>query len=111
VDLTEEQLKKLLNVKNEKTPPCLKVLMSDGMFKLAYVVAEGKVIHGQTKSVLDALILVLAVYYVFDLQYPAIYGQLLGFLQQQVLEQPYTFFKGTNFQTFLARVKATSNQL
>lgn len=80
--------------------------MRENSFKMAYIVAEGHKINAQTSNILDTVIALLAAYYVFDLNYPAMYGQFLGFLQQFVLEEPYIYFKGTNFQTLSSRIKS-----
>ena len=101
--MPEAVLTHKLKVK-ETEPPALCLFLIDGEYKMAYVVGEGVRINTQAHSVLDSLVVLLAVYYVFDLNYPAMYGQLLGFLQQHVLEEPYTYFKGSNFKTFSARV-------
>ena len=94
VDFTEEGLRGLLKVK-DKLPPSLKVLTMDGSCKVAYVY--------------DALLLLLVPYYVMDLDYPAVYGQLLGFLQQFIIEEPYTFFKGTNYIQMARKVSSSKS--
>jgi hypothetical protein len=103
VDLTEAELKQALKVKPDQ-PPALRLLMKDNKFKKAYVVGENKIIDCQTTSILDSLTMVLAVYYVMDIHYPQIYGQVLGFLQQFLLEEPYTFLRGTNWQKFANKI-------
>jgi len=109
VDMEEELLHHKLKMK-DKSPPALHLLMVYDGLKLAYIIGEGVIIYCQTVSVLDLLILLIAVYYIFDLNYPEIYGQLLSFIQQFVLEQPYTYFRGTNFQNFAAHVKMESKK-
>ena len=96
IDIDDEKLRKLFHVKKQ-LPPSLKVLTVDGTFQLAFVVGDNKILKCHSKDLFDAMLCLLATYYVMDLDYPAMYGQLLGFLQQFVMEEPYTFFKGTNF--------------
>lgn len=102
--MPEEVLHRKLSVK-EKAPLALRILYTDDDVKMVYVVGEGSVINTHTTNILDAVIILLGAYYIFDLNYPAMYGQLLGFLQQHILEEPYTYFKGTNFQKFSNKLK------
>ena len=108
VDFTEEGLRGLLKVK-DKLPPSLKVLTMDGSFKVAYVVGDNKITHCRAKDLYDAMLLLLVTYYVMDLDYPAVYGQLLGFLQQFIIEEPYTFFKGTNYFQMAHKVSSSKS--
>ena len=67
-------------------------------------------IYCQADSVLDAVMCLLAWYYVFDLDYPRKYTQCLGFLQQQVIGDAYTGDKSTKFKHFLRKVQKDTNQ-
>lgn len=102
--MPEDVLCRKLTVK-DKAPLALRILTTDGDIKMVYVVGEGTVINSRTTNVLDAVVVLLGAYYIFDLNYPAIYGQLLGFLQQHILEEPYTYFKGSNYQNFSNKLK------
>ena len=84
----------------DKEAPCLKVLTMDNQYQVAYITGDEKYINSMVKCVTDAAVLLLAVYYVMDLNYPANYGQYLGLLQQHLLDEPITFFKGSNFILF-----------
>ena len=84
-------------------PPSLRFLKIGDYIKAIYIV-EGAILKSQSTQVFDALVEMLAVYYIFDLNYPAIYGQLLGFLQQHILKEPYTFFKRSNFQSYSNKI-------
>ncbi|XP_076086863.1 uncharacterized protein LOC143057442 [Mytilus galloprovincialis] len=55
-----------------------------------YVVGDNTQIFGQTTNILDAIVLLIACYYVFDLDYPAIYSQVLGLIQHWVIGDPFT---------------------
>jgi len=57
-------------------------------------------ILGQTLNVLDAAVLLMAVYYVFDLDYPEIYSQVLGMIQQWVIGDIYTQSKSSSWIKF-----------
>ena len=56
------------------------IIKSDGKIRGVFIVGDG--VHiSCSKTVADAVITLLGVYYVFDLEYPKIYSQLLGTLQ------------------------------
>src|ERR1700759_3975813 len=65
--------------------PMLVVFMIGDHFELGTVVADGIQIETQAADMLQAFLVLLATYYVFDLSYPRAYSQLLGFFQQYVL--------------------------
>ena len=64
-----------------------------------YVVDDNCQIFGQTLSVLDSIMLLIAIYYVFDLEYPTMYAQMVGIIQHWVVGDAYTEQKCTNFIT------------
>ena len=49
------------------------------------VVGDEVQIYTQAETLLDGLMVLLAVYYVFDLAYPKMYSQLLGILQEYII--------------------------
>ena len=50
--------------------------------------------------------ILIATYYLFDLEYPKIYSQLLGTLQSQVVKSlPYEGKKSAKYSTFNAVLK------
>ena len=108
VDIPKERLPRVLKVKpvKDKEPMALRILTQDEKVKLIYIVGEGQIIQSSKCNVFESVLTLLACYYDFDLNYPAICGQLLGFIQQTILEEPYTSFKGTNFQTFTTKFKS-----
>jgi len=73
--------------------PMLVVFMRDDHLELATVVADGIQIETQAGDVLQAFLVLLAAYYVFDLSYPRPYSQLLGLFQQYALLNIYTGHK------------------
>ena len=81
---------------DKKKPLALKVMVIGEEYKGAYVVGENVVIKFLGSTVWEAALVLLGTYYIADLEYPAIYGQFLGLLQQFILEDPYTLSKGTN---------------
>jgi hypothetical protein len=61
-----------------------------------YVVGDNCLMFGQTLSVLDSIMLLIAIYYVFDLEYTTMYVQMLGIIQHWVVGDAYTEQKCTN---------------
>ena len=60
------------------------IIKSDGRISGVFIVGDG--VHiSCSKTVTDAVITLMGVYYVFDLEYPKIYSQLLGTLQTHVV--------------------------
>jgi hypothetical protein len=54
------------------------------------VVSDEVQMYTQAETLLDGLMVLLAVYYVFDLAYPKIYSKLLGILQEYIINEPFT---------------------
>jgi hypothetical protein len=61
-----------------------------------YVVGDNCQMFGQTLSVLDSIMLLIAIYYVFDLEYPTMYVQMVGIIQHWVVGDAYTEQKWSN---------------
>lgn len=91
--------KQLQSMEGE-APRLVVFLDTDNNIICQYVVGDDAQIFVQTVSAFDALIVLLAAYYVFDLEYPTVYCQMLGFLQHWVLENTYTGSKTSNYITF-----------
>ena len=89
------------------SPPHLVVIMKHNELELCYVLGDQVQINCQS-GVLDGLVVLLGTYYVCDLDYPDIFSQALGILQQHVLGDVYTGKKGTNFILF---TKSLSKEL
>lgn len=104
VDIPKEILDKKLSSK-EGTPFSITMIKVEEQ-RLTFLVGGSKSIKCHSVDAMEAIVLLLATYYVFDLNYPAMYGQVLGFLQEKLLLQPYAFFKGTNFQKFTHKLKS-----
>ena len=65
-----------------------------------YVAGDNCQMFGQTLSVLNSIMLLIAIYYVFDLEYPTMYVQMVGIMQHWVVGDAYTEQKCTNFIKF-----------
>jgi hypothetical protein len=75
-----------------------------------YVVDDNCQIFGQTLSVLDSIMLLIAIYYVFDLEYPTMYVQMVGIIQHWVVGDAYTEQKCTNFIKFSDMLSKSSDK-
>ena len=51
-------------------PAALAVITTDDEYRLAYIVVDGHCINSVANGLLDALIVLLAVYYTQDIHYP-----------------------------------------
>lgn len=88
----------------EKSPPRLFLFVKNNELEHACITADGCTIPCESGDDFnDALILLLATYYTFDLSYPRIYSQILGILQQYVLNDPYNLEKSTDYKHFVAQ--------
>lgn len=86
--------------------PQLRIFVKGSTFDFAAIVCDGTHIEPQAADSVNAILLLLATYYVFDVQYPRPYSQILGFLQQYVLDDLYTGLKCANFLHFVSRLAA-----
>jgi hypothetical protein len=72
------------------------LILSSSLAIPNYVVGDNCQMFGQTLSVLDSIILLIAIYYVFDLEYPTMYVQMVGIIQHWVVGDAYTEQKWSN---------------
>ena len=75
-----------------------------------YVVGDNCQMFGQTLSVLNSIMLLIAIYYVFDLEYPTMYVQMVGIMQHWVVGDAYTEQKCTNFIKFSDMLSKSSDK-
>ena len=59
---------------------------------------------------LDSIMLLIAIYYVFELEYPTMYAQMLGIVQHWVVDDAYTEQKYTNFIKFADMLSKSSDK-
>lgn len=101
-ELNSDQDKDLNSV--EKSPPHIIVTVENNSLEHVYIIGDGCTIPCEVgDDVCDAIILLLGTYYIFDLAYPRIYSQMLGFLQQYVLNDPYNLEKSADYKHFVAQ--------
>ena len=83
-DVPEENIDKVCATK-EATAPRLILFYGNGKLMEAAIVGDGQRIFCKTNSVLVAVLYVVIIYYITDLNFPRQYSQLLGILQQYVI--------------------------
>ena len=82
--------------------PKLLILMNNNMFEMAVIKCDERVIFIQAADAAQALIVLLATYYCFQLTYPRCYSQCMGFMQQCIVGEPFVGDKSTNFKHFIS---------
>lgn len=95
-DIPDEQMDKYLESEEDEYPR-LVLFFKSGRFFEAKVVSDGVVVHTQADNIAYALIILLGCYYVFNIEYPRVYSQFLGFLQVIVAGERWTGNKGQGF--------------
>ena len=73
-----------------------------------FVCGEDQAFFESDCDLIKALVDLISAYYVFDVKYPQCISGVLHFLQEIVLLQSDTEFKGTKFATFMAEFKKGS---
>lgn len=101
---------KHLETEEGEAPHVVVFLDQEGNTLCSHVIGDGRKIIGQTLNVLDSLLLLIAVYYVFDLDYPEIYSQTLGILQQWAIGDQYTQQKSSNWIKFSDVLSRNKNE-
>lgn len=82
-------------------PPSLVVFLDEDNNTLCiYIIGDNCKIFAQTCNIFDAIVLLIASYYVFDLDYPAIFSQTLGLIQHWVIGDPFTENKCSSWVKF-----------
>ena len=84
--------------------PQLVVFTAHGQFEMATVVLDGTRIECQACDVVQAFLILLACYFVFDIAYPRSYSQILGFFEQYVFNQVFTGKKSSNFANNVSKL-------
>ncbi|KAL5018981.1 hypothetical protein ScPMuIL_004703 [Solemya velum] len=99
-DVPDDEVEKELRC-GKLAPPRLVIFKSEGCIKGQYVVADGTYINVNSCSEKAVVLLLVAVYYILDLEYPRVYSQLLGILQTHLVDiQPYTGIKSVRYRKF-----------
>lgn len=82
------------HLKTQETEgPYLGVFTKDGRVELTAIAADTITIYLDSTDAVTAILCLLAVYYVFDIDYPKPYSMALGLLQQRVLGELFLSFR------------------
>lgn len=103
-DAGANEVEKLLKTAPEDSPKIV-YFMKNGEKELIEVVGDGMVIHLNQNTLHNALLVLISCYYVFDLSYPRVHCQSLGFIQHTVLQDKYRDTKTAGFTTLLGKLE------
>ena len=106
-DLSEAEKEKVIKTKEMESPRLL-IFVENGELGEISIIGDETEIFTQAETVLDSVIALFAVYYIFDLAYPRPYSQLLGLLQEYTLNEPFT---GQKSKKFIHLAKTLNQQL
>lgn len=89
----------------ESCPPHIVVFRTNGQVKGIFVAADGVYVECGESSISAGILVLLACYYVFNMDYPRIYCQLLGILQTHLIRQiPYAGPKSSKYSKFSTKM-------
>ena len=70
-----------------------------------YIVGGGVIIDPKSKDFGVAITILMAVYYVWDLEYPRMYSQALGILQTFLFQEPYMMETSKNYKFLMKKFR------
>lgn len=85
-DVEEKEVEKYTKSHEEECPRLILFLKGMDQLEMTVITTNNCRIYCQTENVINSIMILLASYYVFNLDYPRKYSQCLGFLQQYVLD-------------------------
>ena len=81
----------------------LHMFFSEEVLSGAVLAGDNVRVHMPGLTAVQAVLVLVGAYYVFDINYPRPYSQLLGFLQQTVVGQPFSGHKSRGFSQELSK--------
>ena len=97
-DVADEDVEKYLQSEADDSPVLIAFTSAGGCnIELLSVIGDGIVLTIDTTDIIEGLLILLSTYYVFDLQYPRMYCQFLGFMQHVILGDIYDGKKSQGF--------------
>ncbi|GIX89574.1 hypothetical protein CEXT_52902 [Caerostris extrusa] len=91
---------------NENSSPLL-FIFSDGVeLQKAFIAGDKTIIHTNTTDLGEALIILIATYYTFSMDYPKSFSQILGLLQTYVVGESYESIKSNRYTAFVSMLTA-----
>ncbi|CAG2241445.1 unnamed protein product [Mytilus edulis] len=103
-NIEDDDVKNKLKSK-EMTPPHLVIFKSESKKLAIYIVGDSIHITCQGSSVTSAITQLLAIYYVFDIDYPKCYAMVLGLLQIFVMNEAFTYETSKKFKFFAKKFR------
>ncbi|GBM22903.1 hypothetical protein AVEN_202159-1 [Araneus ventricosus] len=99
-----EMLQQVQSIENSSP---LLYIFSDGVqLQKALVAGDKTVIHTNTTDLNEALIILIATYYTFSIEYPKSFSQILGLLQTYVVGESYEGTKSNRYSAFVKKISA-----
>ena len=94
----------MLDKETEKGSPAhLVIFFLDADIEEAVIVGDSIRVLAHTKKLEEAVLLLLGVYYVAGLNYPKMYSNVLGLLQQLIIGEAFVGEKSSNLTVFLKK--------
>ncbi|XP_063959686.1 uncharacterized protein LOC135155065 [Lytechinus pictus] len=85
----------------KKEPPRLVIFVTgEEDVTGCFIVSDEVTIDCKVTNLTKAFMQLIAAYYVFNLEYPKMYSQLLGLVQSYVLKEPYNGQKSSKYRNF-----------
>ena len=88
----------------EEGPKLILFLKGKDQLEMAVIATDNCRIYCQAENIINSIMILLACYYVFNLDYPRKYSQCLGFLQQYVLGDAFTNEKSLKYRHFVKKI-------
>ena len=95
----------------EGTAPTLIILRGDDGLNGAYIIGDGVNIRCYGDCVMVYVLQLVAVYYIFDVDYPRAHAMFLGFLQQFVVNELFVRESSKKFKFFCKKVRPVFDKI
>ncbi|CAC5375782.1 unnamed protein product [Mytilus coruscus] len=103
-NIEDDDVKNKLKSK-EMTPPHLVIFKSESKKLAIYIVGDSIHISSQGSTVTSVITQLLAIYYVFDIDYPKCYAMVLGLLQIFVMNEAFTYETSKKFKFYAKKFR------
>ena len=108
-DIPDTDIEKYLSTPSLEAPK-LTIFRSGSSVTGMYVVADTKFCQIEVRSgITSALMTLLAMYYLFDLDYPRKYAMFLGAVQVLVMEEPFKKATSQSYKLFMKEARSKLN--
>lgn len=97
IPMEDDKIQKCLQSVENDSPQLIIFISNETTVQLIEIVGDGTVIHLNHCDVVEGVLTLAACYYCFDIAYPRIYSQFLGFIQHIIISDPYVGQKSGGF--------------